>query len=443
MKRFTLEQSSDEIYTDCSGLALVGLCINRYSNLSGVISRVSENDNKLIPDTDLFRSYLGLLCTGKSDYEAVTPMREDSYFQEALGIKQVPSAETLRQRFDQDADMLRDVAQKCSIKMLKNVKVPITPLGTGHIPLDIDVFPMDNSGTKKEHVGRTYKGCDGYAPIAAYLGMEGWCLETELRPGTQHSQEDFLPFLKRVIDQARILTGKKLLVRLDSAHDAVDNLADLRYRAEVSSIIKWNPRREDTKPLCRRAFKEGVVTESRKGKRVALLKTRKRRDHNGRRRYFTRVIRVIERTIDKYGQFLLEPDIKIEGWWTDLNFSPEKIIALYENHGLSEQFHSEFKTDLDLERLPSGKFATNALVMTLGVFSYNILKVIGQFGLLGKNAPIRHPAKRRRIKTVLQELIYVAARMIRTGNRIKLRFSCHCPVYPSFVGLYNRLSGVF
>lgn len=443
MKHFTLEQSSDEIYTDCSGLALVGLCINRYSNLSGVMGCISKNDNKLISDNDLFSSYLGLLCTGKSDYEAVTPMREDYYFQEALGIEQVPSAETLRQRFDQDADMLQKAAQKCSINLLKNADVPITPLKTGHIPLDIDVFPMDNSGTKKEHVGRTYKGCDGYAPIAAYLGMEGWCLETELRPGVQHSQENFLPYLERVIKQARTLTGKKLLLRLDSAHDAVDNLADLRHRAKVSSIIKWNPRREDVTSLCRRAFQKGAVNEPRKGKRVALLKTRKRRDHGGRRRYFTRVIRVTERTIDKHGQHLLTPDISIEGWWTDLNFSPEKIISLYENHGLSEQFHSEFKTDLDLERLPSGKFATNALIMTLGVFSYNIIRIIGQFGLLGKNAPIRHPAKRRRIKTVLQELIYVAARVIRTGNRIKLRFSCHCPVYPSFAGLYNRLSGVF
>lgn len=443
MKRFALEQSSDEIYTDCSGLALVGLCINRYSNLSAIVGRVSENDNKLIPDTELFRSYLGLLCTGKSDYEAVTPKRKDSYFQKALGVKQVPSAETLRQRFDQDADMLRGAAQKCSINLLKNSEVPITLLETGHIPLDIDVFAMDNSGTKKEHVGRTYQGYDGYAPIAAYLGMEGWCLETELRPGTQHSQKNFLPYLERVIKQARTLTGKKLLVRLDSAHDATDNLADLRHRAKVSSIIKWNPRREDITPLCQRAFKKGVVTEPRKGKRVALLKTRKRRDYGGRRRYFTRVVRVIERTIDKYGQLLLAPDISIEGWWTDLNLSPKKIISLYENHGLSEQFHSEFKTDLDLERLPSGKFATNALIMTLGVFSYNILRIIGQFGLLDKNASIRHPAKRRRIKTVLQELIYVAARVISTGNRITLRFSCHCPVYPIFFGLYNRLSGVF
>ena len=443
MKRCIIEQSADEIYTGCSGLALVGLCINRYSNLAGIVGRTSQNQNNLISDSDLLRSYLGLLCTGKSDYEAVSSVREDSFFKESLRIDRVPSAEILRQRFDRDADRLRGAAQKSSLSLLKNSGITISPLETGHIPLDIDVFPMDNSGTKKEHVGRTYKGYDGYAPIAAYLGTEGWCLEIELRPGSQHSQEQFTPFLERVIEQARTLTRKKLLVRLDSAHDAFDNFVSLRHSHNVFFIVKWNPRREETKTLCRRAFTQGKVTEVRKGKRVALLRTRKYRIHEGKRCYFTKIIRVTERTIDKHGQLLLMPEISIDGWWTNLGLPAEQIIALYENHGLSEQFHSEFKTDLDIERLPSGKFATNALVMTLGVFAYNILRIIGQFGLLDKNSPVRHPAKRRRIKTVLQELIHIAARVIRSRNQLNLRFSCYCPVYPAFAGLYSRLAGVF
>ena len=41
---------------------------------------------------------------------------------------------------------------------------------------------------------------------------------------------------------------------------------------------------------------------------------------------------------------------------------PATVIALYREHATSEQFHSEFKTDLDLERLPSGKFDTNDLL---------------------------------------------------------------------------------
>ena len=39
MKRFILEKSDDEFYTSHSGLALVGLCINRFSGLPKQIAR--------------------------------------------------------------------------------------------------------------------------------------------------------------------------------------------------------------------------------------------------------------------------------------------------------------------------------------------------------------------------------------------------------------------
>ncbi len=72
----------------------------------------------------------------------------------------------------------------------------------------------------------------------------------------------------RVLEQARTLTRKKLLVRLDSGHDAIETRILLRNAEKVSYIIKWNPRRENTSELCKRAFAEGKVTEPRKGKSV-------------------------------------------------------------------------------------------------------------------------------------------------------------------------------
>jgi len=439
MKRFIIEQSDEEFYTSHSGLALVGLCINRYSELSKVINRTMDKRGNIISHTDLLRSYLGLLCLGKSDYEAITALRDDDYFKSSLGIGKVPSTERLRQRLDKEADRYRGIAEKCSIRMLKRSGVHLTPLDTGHIPLDADVFPMDNSGTKKEGVSYTYKGHDGYAPIAAYLGLEGWCLEVELRPGSQHSQEGFIPFMSRVLEKARTLTGKKLLVRLDSAHDALETRVLLREADKVSHIIKWNPRREDTDELCRKAFAKGRILEPRDGKKVALLTIRKKQQYGDKTYVFTKVIRATRRTRDRHGQLLLVPDVTVEGWWTDLDLPEEKIIALYNGHALSEQFHSEFKTDLDLERLPSGKFATNALIMALGAFAYNILRFIGQLGLLGDKSPVRHPGKRRRIKTVIQELIYLAARLISSGRRLRLRFGRHCPAFASFADVYGRL----
>ena len=53
------------------GLALVGLCLNRFSTM--------EKGGKVpgILHADVLKSYEGLLSTGKSDYEAITDRRRD------------------------------------------------------------------------------------------------------------------------------------------------------------------------------------------------------------------------------------------------------------------------------------------------------------------------------------------------------------------------------
>jgi hypothetical protein len=442
MKRFILDQSDKEFYTSNSGLALVGLCLNEWCSLpqlAKVAFPVSPASNGIGID-DILRSSVGLLALGQSDYEAVANRKEDDFFREALGIGTVPSRETLRQRLDAVASALRPMVDTCSVEFLSRAKVPITALDTGHVALDCDVFAMDNSKTKKEGVSRIYNGEDGYAPIGAYLGREGWCLELELRKGSQHSQCEFIPFLKRTLEKARSLTSRPLLVRLDSAHDALETRVTLANYEKVSYIIKWNPRKTDQKAWARRILEEGEVSDPRPGKRVGLLTVHIRQSHEDRTYRFKRVMRVVERTIDRLGQQLVLPEIELEGWWTPLELPAKEVIRLYEDHGTSEQFHSEIKTDLDLERLPSGKFATNALILTLGGLAYNILRAIGQFGLVAGQSPVRHPAKRRRIKTVIQELMYLAARVIRTGRRLKLLFSRLCRAFEAYQTVYRRFA---
>jgi len=95
---------------------------------------------------------------------------------------------------------------------------------------------------------------------------------------------------------------------------------------------------------------------------------------------------------------------------------------------------------MDLERLPSGKFATNALVMSCSGPAYNILRAVGQVGLMGKK-PARRAKQRRRIKTVIQDLIYFAGRFIRHAHRLTLRFSCHAHGQAqTFARTYERLA---
>lgn len=440
MKKIIIEQSDTELYTGQSGLSLIGLLLNEHTTL---VHRASQSipGNPSVSNDDVLKSYIGLLAVGKSDFEAVTGVRQDEWFKNSLGIGKVPSAETLRQRLDRFAPAFEKAIGDSLTELIKNTGAPITTV-SGHVPLDIDVFTMDNSNTKKEGVSYTYQGYFGYAPIAAYLGLEGWCMGIELRQGSQHSQTDFIPFLDRSIKRAREVTSESILVRLDSAHDSIDTLAALSAHEKVSYIVKWNPRSEDQLKWRNRAFEDGEITEPRRGKRIALSSVNAWREKDGKIYPLRLVLRVTERTVDRKGQILLVPDIELEGWWTSLNLPAKTVIELYSGRGESEQFHSEIKTDLDMERLPSGKFATNSLVLSLAGFVYNMLRIVGQFGLLGPGSPVRHPAKRRRIRTVMQEIMYLAARLIRTGRNLKLRFGRHCPAFNVFRLLYQRFSTI-
>jgi len=446
MRRLIISKSTAD-FTSHAGLGLIGMAIRQRTNLAGDAAAVCPARRDAMPHGDILASYVALLCLGKSDFEAIDAFRADPYFLEALGLGQAPSAATLRQRLDAHAAGFQEAVSEAAIEFLRRSAAPITPLGNGLVPLDADVTPMNNAKTKKEGVSLTYKGEDGFAPMAAYLGREGYCLELELRAGSQHSQKGTPELLGRVLERARRLTDAPLLVRLDSGNDAIENIATIMAHEEqhplaapVHYLIKWNPRRESREDWLAYAEEHGDWSTTRPGKRVALFEVRETRTHGGYDYDLRRVMRVIERTIDKRGQHLLVPEIEIEGWWTSLELAEETILALYADHATSEQFHSEFKTDLDVERLPSGKFATNALVLACAMLAYNILRWIGQTGLLGPDAPPRARAKRRRLRTVMQELMYVAARLISSGRRLKLAFGYACPIVPVFRRLYAQLT---
>jgi hypothetical protein len=323
-------------------------------------------------------------------------------------------------------------------------------LPCGYMPVDWDTFVMDNSGTKKQDVGRTYQGVDGYTPSATYLGTMGYCLELALRPGVQHSALETQYNLERVLPLASRLTHLPLLLRADSGLCSVKVMREVSTQAqalgrEMAFIIKWNPRRTPVEALAakRVADENTMWCHLREGKRECYWQeTLSIKGVGSEANPARRVYHLIERTIDKQGQPLLLPEYELEGWTTTLpaaRFSNMQIIALYADHATHEQFHSEFKTDLDLERLPSGKFDTNYLVCALAAVAMNILRLIGQSALTGEDAPIRHKAKRRRIKTVLQEMMNKAARMIHHAGRWVLGLGSNDSGFTVFDRLYGQL----
>ena len=367
-KNIIVEFTNERIIP-ASGLAVVGALLGK----SGFIKKLNRMDitsnrsQHQIKNGDIVLTYLGMLCMGKPYFEAVHEMDDDKDFYK-------------------------------------------TALANGLVPVDIDVTPMDNSKSKKEGVSRTYKGFDVYAPMMAYIGTEGYAINFELREGKQHCQKGTVEFLQETIKLCHKLTDKPLLIRLDSGNDSIDNVAVLMDTG-CFFIIKRNLRRESTDDwfeMAKQYFQN--VNSPRDGKTVYIGSDWKTVTSKQFNKEFTlrTGYEITERTIDKYGQFNLVPDIEVETWWTNLGDPDEEIISLYHAYGECEQFHSEVKTDMDLERLPTGKFATNALILELGMIAYNILRMIGQ-GTIGGRAPRqKRDVKRRRLRTVISNLIMLA-----------------------------------
>ncbi len=440
--------------TPTSGLTLVGHHLQR---LTAVFERIDAAMPVRggVATSDVLRSYVGLLVQGKSDFDAIENLRGDKFYKQALGIGLLPSSPTLRQRMDARASELFDFVPEMTETLLAASHPDYGVLPCGWLPLDIDTFAMDNSATAKDGVGRTYAGVDGYCPLAAYLGTAGYCLDLALRPGTQHSAAETEFNFECVLPMAQRLSAKgpkaPILVRADSGFCSTKLMTALDGYNRAASprvdwLIKWNPRSTDVQAVAAALDNDADVSwqHPRPGKRVALWEQAVEIDGiDSTQRPLRRVMRLIERTIDAKGQVQLVPQLTLQGWTTSLpakGFKADQIIKLYADHGTHEQFHSEFKTDLDLERLPSGKFDTNYLVCALAAVAMNILRLMGQAGLHGADTPVRHSAKRRRIKTVMQELIYRAGRIIRTGRQLIVGLGANDRAAHAFIRLNAQLA---
>ena len=446
-KRIKLAIGNERI-VPASGLGIIGtmLANSEFRKHCDSMRNDSKRSQPQIKLGDIFLSYIGVLTQGETSFESIHLFDDDpEFFKTALGIvRDIPSAETLRQRMDEAGDSFRPEILAANVELFTAHGIKPTALPSGYVPLDMDVTPFDNSKTKKEGVSRTYKGYDGYAPMMAYIGTEGFMINTELRIGKQHSQSHTPEFLKETLAMAHQITDQQLLIRLDSGNDAAENYGILLEDGSWY-IVKRNPRRESKEEWLnelRDCCKD--IRHPREGKTVyvgSTWKTVPYKTESGESKSIEMriVYEITERTIDKTGQCLLFPDIDLNMFWTNLGWSDDEIIESYHAHGECEQYHSELKTDMDVERLPSGKFATNALVLELAMIAYNLLRMIGQESLNYKQ-PEKRRVRRRRLRTVINHLILCGSHVTRHARQLVMSLGISNTWRYVFQGVWNHFA---
>jgi len=161
LMRYILDRSSEDIKS-VGGLCLIGQVLKHF----GFANHFSSQKT-----ADILKTEIALLCQARTDFNDVELFRDDDFFAEALGLARVPSEPTLRQHLNACDDSVRSVIKKANWAALKNVAFGREKVGEDFfIPVDIDVSPFDNSGSKKEGVSFTYKKWDADGLISQVVG---------------------------------------------------------------------------------------------------------------------------------------------------------------------------------------------------------------------------------------------------------------------------------
>jgi hypothetical protein len=430
MSKFFIE-ISDDVYVNHVGLTFIAGFLNskNFSKLIGSASKIKKQSG-VITDYDIIKTYIALITLGKPDFDNVEQYRNDKFFKKVLNLKTVPSAATLRQRFETYGEEMWSAIRQINIEFIANFlpEQTVEINGKPYMVLESDVTPMDNSASNKEGVAKTYKRFFGFAPMMSYSRGSGFMINNELRPGDAHTNcEGTDKYFSETIAMVKDITPYPWLAICDSGND--DRKLVTQFLSQgVEFIIKRNFRQESKDKYIDYAKQNGNEEIVRKG--CSRYYSNWSRQAGEVAVPLTLVMTEI--TMDKNGQLLLAPEYYLDAYWNSLNLDPQTVEDLYHHHGTSEQYHSEFKSDLDMERLPSGKFSSNYSVMLVGMIAFNLLRITGNALLGTKEAPGRR-GSRLRLRTVIQNIMYMAGQYIEHARQNILRIYKGYRWTPAFV----------
>lgn len=402
--------------------------------------------NPVISTCDVLTSMLGLLSQGKTDYAHIEEFRGNKFFKNVLGLRQVPSEETYRQRFKVIATEtnLASLLPAYSVKLYNRLgmePVVIEKNGQQWIRVDVDPVIYDNSDTKKEGAEHTYNKQFGYAAIFAHLDG-GWMVNAQLNPGnTSFHGPNTINFVNQSLDLADKISPVTKLLVTDCGLEDQQFLEVLLARENTDLIVKHNQRRESTLEWFKVAKTQGRLVRENKSKGYRIYQGSTYRQLKSSKKMLRLVFEVRE-IFKKNGRKLLLPEVKLFSVWTSIEcFSEQEILRLYRLRGTSEQYHAEFKSEMDMERPPSDNLQVNNAFLLMGMLAHNMLKAIALDMVKDKGLGLKQ-ANRRRIRTVMRSVILMAGRIVKGGGRLTMQLGCPKEWFHWFNSLFQRLSAV-
>ena len=452
LKKVKIVQGKFEM-SSFAGLALIvnilasATCLLK---LDSLLPPPNGHPKNWIPYSSIAKLMIAMLCLRCRHFEDARKFHQETLMRHLVGMTVSP--ETLRQKMDFLATIPEAVRiiEEAAIQLMAKTTFQQVDFGDRKlVPLDIDPTPLDNSGSSKEKTGPVYDGSWGYCPMIATLGTMP--LFSELRPGQQHSFKDTPDFVERCLlgTDALCLPRNGVLVRGDAGVDGA-GLMERIARLGAFFLIKRNKRSNkdlEGAALLAEARKQGVQPEL--------------DGHLRGRRYYRFEISdcpdgleglgihcIVEVRTEQFmpdGKPYLAEELSAEAavWWTNLpDPDPKTVVMLYHDHATMEQHHGEVKSDLGVERLPSGKFATNSLYLQLAYIAFTVLRLIGDKAVMCdpsiSHRKSRPAPKRLRIGTILNRYVFVPCRLAWHSRQFQIAIDCNYAHFEAFKEIYAQ-----
>ncbi|MEW6125401.1 MAG: IS1380 family transposase, partial [Pseudomonadota bacterium] len=380
--------------------------------LTAVLGGFGKRSNNQIPAPDVLLCWFYGLALGAARFAHFTRYRRDPLLPRLLGIRRLPSPDTLRRLFA--AFTYRTTTEVSEALMRWSLRT-MRPILLGHtLDLDSTVFCRygDQEGSLKGH-NPVKHGRPSHHPLLAFLCESRRLLWATLRAGHAGTANGVGEFVAQALTM--LPAGHRIgLVRADSGFFVTSFLVWLEARALPYVIVAR------LTPILRRLVLQRIPDAAwrpvGRGIDVADLETSLPGWGGTPRRFVCLRQRLAERP-EARGRRLFEwPDYTFRVFVTSVPYAAELVTRLYAGRADSENRIKELKDDLSLDTFCLQAFDATDAAFRTGCVLYNLLAGF-------RETVLPRAWFARRLRAVRDFVFLVGADLIPRAHAVQVRFA--------------------
>jgi hypothetical protein len=419
-------KTTKEILTARSGLALFA----EYNHGIGLRELADKylpapGSNRGFNPSVFVNSLVLMLQGGGRSFEDLRELKTDDGLMKLIGYDNIPDPDTAGDWTRRMGDIR---SGQLGLKRLGKVRDGINHRvmkrdKTEEYTLDADAMEIV---AEKDDAMYTYKGNQGYMPMAGFLYELGICLYDEFREGNTSPAYGQLGFYREC--KVRMPKGKRIrYYRSDSASYQSELINELETDKVVWAITADL---DKAVKVIIAMIPEGQWKEPERGCGYEIAETV--HSMNKTNKAFRLVIKREQRKQGKLFESEKYFHHAIATSWDENEKTAFEVLKWHNQRGQAENFNKELKIGFGMERMPCGQTEANAVFFRIGVIAYNLF--IGFKRLSCPETWIKHT-----IATFRWKMIQVAGRIVKHSGSIILKIAAGMEKLELFLGIRQRI----